>query len=143
LIPVQLYEGDIAFRDHLRQQEIAHWNKRWQPSYRSLEELPFPAYGSRAYADFLTFAAERLLNVVLPAVARAARQGSSKVRLTYEIRMDSEPIWTRGMGSTSDWFDHRQTWNLIPGYGVFSAYFSPNWGTMKAGSLRLRRHQST
>ena len=127
--------GAIAFRDYLKQQEISEWNERWQTSYRSLEEMPFPAYGSRAYADFLEFADERLMNVILPAVAKAARQGSSSVRLSYEIRVDSEPIWTRGLDSEPDWFDHRRTWNLIPGYGVVSAYFSPNWGTVNRGGF--------
>jgi hypothetical protein len=127
--------GAVAFRDHLGQKEIAHWNRRWQTSYRSLEEIPFPDYGSLAYADFLEFADERLLNVVLPTVARAARQGSESVRMTYEIRVDAEPIRSREPGSASDWFDHRRTWNLIPGYGVVSAYFSPSWGTVNEGGL--------
>ena len=128
-------KGASAFRDHLSQQEISHWNDRWRTSYQSLEEMPFPAYGSRAYADFLEFADERLMNVVLPAVARAARQGSPDVRLTYEIRVDSDPIWARGLDSASDWFDHSRTWNLIPGYGVVSAYFNPAWGTVNEGGF--------
>ena len=37
--------GAIAFQDYLGQEEISHWNERWQTSYRSLEEMPFPAHG--------------------------------------------------------------------------------------------------
>ena len=128
-------KGAVAFRQHLTRKGLAHWNERWQTTYESLEDLPFPAYGSRAYGDFLEFADQRLMDVILPAVATAVDQGSPNVRLSYEIRVDSEPIWSQGVDSEPDWFDHRHTWNLIPSYPVVSAYFNPAWGATNEGGF--------
>ena len=127
--------GAVVFHDYLRRVKLSHWNQLWQTNYGSLEEMPFPAYGSRAYGEFLKFADQRLMNGLLPTVAEAARRGSPDVRLSYEIRVDSAPIFSQGLEAEPDWFDHRHTWNLTPDYQVVSAYFNPYWGDSNQGGF--------
>ena len=124
-----------AFRDYLAGRELSYWNERWQTHYQTVDEMPFPTYGSVAYGDFLKFADRQLMEMVLPRVAAAARRGAPRVRLSYEIRVDSEPVWSRGRDSEPDWFDHRTTWNLIPDYPIITAYFNPYWGAFNEGDV--------
>ncbi len=121
------------FGEYLGKRDISYWNDRWGTSYRSHEEIPLPRFGTRAYSDFLQFVDDRLLEVILPTVSRAAKAGSPAIRLGYEIRVDAEPIWEQGENQPPTWFDHQRTWNLIPEYDVIVAYFNPYWGAPNDG----------
>jgi len=115
------------FVRYLESEGLEHWNRRWGTSYRSIAQIPVPAYGDLAAWDFLDFASERLVTVVLPRIARAAREGNPGVGLGFEIRVDSEPVWVRGRDEGPDWYPHHRTWNLPEEFGIIGAYFNPYW----------------
>lgn len=124
-----------SFIDFLRREPIEHWNERWGTDFASVEDVYVPDEGTPAAWDFLTFADERLMQVVLPRVEKAAHQGNPDLRLGFEIRVDAEPIWFDGKKHGPKWFFHRKTWNLPVGYEVICAYFNPSWKAPNDGGF--------
>jgi hypothetical protein len=110
---------------HLARRSIAEWNQDWGTSYASIEAVGVPPYRSLAFREFLRFADKHLLMVVLPQIAAAARQGDPHARLSYEIRVDGEPIES---GGQTEFIGHEETWPLTRDYEVVTAYFNPYWG---------------
>lgn len=117
---------------HLAARPIGDWNRDWGTSYASANVVGVPPYGSRAFREFLRYADDHLLGVVLPEVAAAARAGDPDARLSYEIRIDGEPIV--GDGQT-EYFGHEVTWPLTADYAVVTAYFNPYWGARNEGDV--------
>ncbi|MBL8900065.1 MAG: beta-galactosidase [Planctomycetes bacterium] len=128
-----------AIREWIASKSAEEWSRLWKADYRALEEIPIPAYGTAPFRDFLTFADERLIDVVLPRISKRVRERSKDVTLSYEVRIDSEPIEVDGR---REWFDHHSTWKLADGYPLVSAYFAPFWhaendgGPIPAESVR-------
>jgi hypothetical protein len=117
----------VSYAAHLRTRSLSEWNARWRTNYASLEEVPFPIFGTLAYRDFLVWADDRLLQVILPGIARCVKEGSARVLVSHEVRIDSDPIWPNGRDREIEWFDHTRTWNLTPAHDVISVYFNPYW----------------
>jgi hypothetical protein len=121
-----------AFTEHLRARPIAHWNARWGTSFADAEHVGFPAYASAAYAELWRFADDRLIHHVLPTLADAAHAGHRDVRLSYEIRIDADPIEVDGKRQG---YDHAATWDLPAGYDLVTAYFNPYWEALNRGDV--------
>lgn len=117
---------------HLASRPIADWNVDWGTSYAGADAVGIPPYGSRAFREFLRYADDHLLGVVLPEVAAAARRGDPDARLSYEIRIDGEPIVADGQ---TEYFGHEVTWPLTPDFAVVTAYFNPYWGARNEGDV--------
>jgi hypothetical protein len=115
---------------HLATRPLESWNREWGTSYESYEAIGIPPYGKIGFEEFLRFADDHLLNVVLPMIATAARSGSPDVRLSYEVRIDGEPITVDGK---TRYVGHEITWPLRAGYPVTTAYFNPYWGAPNQG----------
>ena len=111
---------------HLRSRPLAEWNREWSTAYTSYDEIGVPPYGSLPFREFLRFADERLLEVVLPTVTASAKRGDPDVRLSYEVRIDGEPI--NHPDGEREYFGHELTWPLTDEIEVVSAYFNPYWG---------------
>lgn len=115
---------------HLASRPIADWNREWGTTYASADAVGIPPYASRAFREFLRYADGHLLAVVLPEVSAAARLGDPKARLSYEVRIDGEPIVADGQ---TEYFGHEVTWPLTSDYVVVTAYFNPYWGARNEG----------
>jgi hypothetical protein len=129
----------LPYAAHIRTRPLADWNGRWGTNFRSVEEVPFPAFGTLAYRDFLEWADDRLLQVILPGIARCVKRGSAVVKVSHEVRIDAEPIWPHGRDQAVEWFDHMRTWNLTPEHDLITAYFNPYWGAPNQGDFITAR----
>ena len=118
--------------EHLETRPVSDWNRDWGTSYVSADAVGIPPYGSRAYQEFLRYADDHLLAVLLPEVAAAARRGDPDARLSYEIRVDGEPIV---VGGKTEYFGHEATWPLTSDYPIVTAYFNPYWGARNEGDV--------
>jgi hypothetical protein len=121
-----------AFTEHLRTQPIEHWNALWGTSYADVEAVGFPAYATAAYTELWRFADDRLVHHVLPTLATAAHAGDPAVRLSYEIRIDADPVEVDGHVQG---FDHTPTWDLPAGYDLVTTYFNPYWNALNQGDV--------
>lgn len=117
----------VPYAAHLRTRPLPEWNARWRTTYTSFDEVPFPRWGTLAYRDFLEWADDRLLQVILPGIARCVDEGSARVQVSHEVRIDSDPIWPNGLQGDIEWFDHMRTWNLTPAHDLITVYFNPYW----------------
>jgi len=127
-----------AFRDHLERTPLEEWNQLWKTEHESLDDLPFPEFGSPEYAELLRFLDERLLDTVLPRVTEAAHRGRPDVAISYEVRVDRDPIPThlKAPHSTRKKGFSTHECTFVAGTAPFtSTYFSVAWNAKNKGDV--------
>ena len=116
------------FRAYLRSHgSLESWNQRWGTSYARFEDIPLPAAGEPALADYVDMIAEYVNQAILAKI-----HVDNNVGLGYELRLDKEMI---KVGDQITWHGYETGYKLPPQFTFIAAYYNPFWGAPNDGGF--------
>lgn len=117
-----------VFRAYLRARgSLENWNQKWGTSYARFEDIPLPASGEPALADYVDMIAHYINEAILTKI-----HTSGNVGLGYELRLDKEPV--KAAGQTT-WHGYEAGYQLPPQFTFIAAYYNPFWGAPNDGGF--------